>query len=73
IVLYGREFWREVLNFDALLKHGMIGVEDLDLFEFADTPEDAMAILKPFLLENYLQPHQVRADEELPDIARSRI
>lgn len=73
IVLYGGEFWREVLNFDALLKYGMIGEEDMSLFEFADTPETAMTILKPFLLENYLQPHQVRAAEELPDIARSRI
>ncbi|MBA3974365.1 MAG: TIGR00730 family Rossman fold protein [Candidatus Solibacter sp.] len=73
IVLYGRDFWNEIINFEALVKHGMISAEDLDLFEFADTPEDAMAVLRPFLGENYLQPHQVRAAEELPDIAHSRI
>lgn len=73
ILLYGPEFWREVINFDALVKHGMISPQDLDLFQMVDSPEEAMALLKPFLEEHYLQPHQVRAAEELPDIAKSRI
>lgn len=73
IILYGTEFWREILNFDAMVKHGVISAADLDLFEFADSPAAALAQLKPFLEANYLQPHQVRAAEELPDIAKSRI
>jgi uncharacterized protein (TIGR00730 family) len=73
ILLYGPDYWNEILNFDAMARHGMVSRDDLNLFEFADTPEGAMALLKPFLLENYLQPHQVRAAEDLPDIARSRI
>jgi uncharacterized protein (TIGR00730 family) len=73
ILLYGSQFWKEILNFDALVRHGMIGEDDLRLFHFADTAEEAMSLLEPFLADNYLQPHQVRAAEDLPDIAKSRI
>jgi uncharacterized protein (TIGR00730 family) len=73
IILYGSDFWNELINFEAMVKHGVIAREDLDLFEFADSPSAALARLKPFLEEHYLQPHQVQAAEELPDIAKSRI
>lgn len=73
ILLYGTEFWREIFNFEAMVRHGVISSSDLNLFEFVDSPAAALARLKPFLEEHYLQPHQVRAAEELPDIAKSRI
>ena len=41
IVLFDRDYWRQVVNFDALIETGMIAAEDLKLFEFADTAEDA--------------------------------
>ena len=46
IILYGEAYWREILNFDALIKHGMIAAEDLQLFSFASTPENALEQLK---------------------------
>ncbi len=73
ILLYGSSFWKEVINFDALVRHGMISPEDLELFQFVDNPGDALSALKTFLGAHYLQPHQVRAAEDLPDIAKSRI
>jgi uncharacterized protein (TIGR00730 family) len=73
IMLYGSEFWKEVVNWDALVRHGMISKSDLDLFTMVDDPHAALDYLKGFLAKHYLQPHQVRAAEELPDIARSRI
>lgn len=73
IILYGSDFWKEILNFEALARHGVISPSDLELFAFADSPAAALAQMKPFLEEHYLQPHQVRAAEELPDIAKSRI
>src|SRR6478735_4290394 len=34
VVLYGSKYWKEVINFDALVKHDMIAPEDLDLFQY---------------------------------------
>jgi uncharacterized protein (TIGR00730 family) len=36
IVLFGRAYWRSILNFDGLLAHGLIAEEDLALFEIVD-------------------------------------
>src|SRR5690349_1598284 len=46
IVLYGSAYWKEIVNFDALVKHGVIAKEDLNLFRFADDPATALDILK---------------------------
>jgi uncharacterized protein (TIGR00730 family) len=74
IVLYGSEFWHEILNFDALIKHGVISASDLNLFRFADTPESALDILREGLTHYYLEPESAlpRAIDEAPEIARTR-
>lgn len=73
ILLYGSDYWREILNFDALVKYGMIAPEDLNLFGFADTPEDALRILKEGLTKYYLVPEAgLPASEEAPEIAKTR-
>jgi uncharacterized protein (TIGR00730 family) len=41
VFLYGSTFWKEVVNFDALVRHGTIAPEDLKLFEFVDDPRSA--------------------------------
>lgn len=41
IVLYDRKFWNEVINFDAMVKHGVISEPDESLFTYAETPEQA--------------------------------
>ena len=66
ILLYGTSFWNEIVNFPALARHGMISQGDLDLFEFADDPEQAMAILR-----RSLEAHVDVATRETPAIARS--
>jgi uncharacterized protein (TIGR00730 family) len=68
VVLYGTPFWKEILNFDALVRHGMIGEEDLQLFSFADDVDAAFKLLEAGLTKYYLEP-----DREEPAIARSRI
>jgi uncharacterized protein (TIGR00730 family) len=45
IVLYGREFWESVINFEALVEWGTISPEDLDLFCIVDTVEEAHAFI----------------------------
>ena len=74
IVLYGSQFWKEVINFPALVRHGTIAEEDLDLFHFADDPQTAFQILESELTKYYLHP-EVPLPEPLkcePDIAKSR-
>jgi len=72
IVLYGSEYWKEVINFDALVKYGTIAQSDLELFQYADTPAEALDILQKFLTTHYLTPAPEPATEA-PEIARSRV
>ncbi len=46
IVLYGSDYWKEIVDFDALARHGMIAPEDLRLLHFADRPDEAFEILR---------------------------
>ena len=46
IVLYGREYWNDVVDFAALAKHGMIAASDLDLMHVVETRQDAMQCLR---------------------------
>lgn len=46
VVLYGPKYWKQVLNFDFMVKYHTISKQDLKLFHFADTPEEAFEILK---------------------------
>ena len=74
VVLYGSEFWKEILNFDALVKHGMISADDLRLFQFANDPQTALQILTDNLTRHYLQPEaSTEAPQEAPEIAKSRV
>ncbi|HZL57775.1 MAG TPA: TIGR00730 family Rossman fold protein [Bryobacteraceae bacterium] len=66
IVLYGTSFWKEIVNFEALVKYGTIAAADLELFQFADTPEAAMQILQAALSDQASSPAA-----EIPSISRS--
>jgi predicted Rossmann-fold nucleotide-binding protein len=68
VILYGSAFWKEILNFDALLKHGMIAEKDLELFSFADDVDTAFRQLEIGLTKYYLEP-----DRDTPAIAKSRV
>lgn len=74
IVLYGRSFWNEVLNFEAMVRHGVILEADLQLFKFADSPEEAFSILQNELEHNYLEgeAQPSPSPEATPEIAHSR-
>ena len=41
ILFFGREFWDRVVNFDALVEEGVVSPQDLDLFSFCETAEEA--------------------------------
>ena len=46
ILLYGREFWNRVVNFEALAEEGVIAPDDLKLFHFVETAEEGWDIVK---------------------------
>ena len=66
IVLYGSQFWKEVINFEALVRHGTVSREDLELFEFADDVDTAQRILQEGLMKHHLQ-----VEAETPAISKS--
>ena len=55
IVLFGSEFWNEVVNFEALVKWGTIAKEDLELFRIFDDADEAFEYLKTELTKYYVE------------------
>jgi uncharacterized protein (TIGR00730 family) len=45
-LLFGKEFWQKVINWDALADAGTIADKDLDLFRFVDTAQEAMELIE---------------------------
>jgi uncharacterized protein (TIGR00730 family) len=54
VVIYGSEYWKKVFNLEILVDTGAISPKDIELFQFADTPEQAFELLRHGLTENYL-------------------
>ena len=54
IVLFGAEYWEEVINFEALIRHGTIDREDLQLFHRTDSVDEAFGIVTRHLTEHAL-------------------
>ena len=46
VLLFGREFWTRLINFDHLVETGMISPEDVHLFRFVETAEEAWSTLQ---------------------------
>jgi len=55
IVLYGADFWRELLHLDTLVRWGTISPEDLSLFRIIDSVDEAFEHLRTELTELYLE------------------
>jgi len=64
VILYGSDYWNEIVNFKALARHGMISPEDLQLFQFADDPATALHLLQSRLVPD--------AQEVTPAFAHSQ-
>ena len=48
ILLYGTDFWRKLINWEMFVEEGLIHREDLDLFQFVDSPEQAWQKIAEF-------------------------
>ena len=77
VVVYGSTYWQSVLNLDVLVDKGAISPRDRDLYQFADTPEEAFALLRDGLTQNHLtvETPAAAADDDhalRPEIAKTR-
>jgi hypothetical protein len=54
VLIYGSEYWKRVFDLNALVGTGAISPKDMELFQYADTPEQAFDLLRRGLTENYL-------------------
>jgi uncharacterized protein (TIGR00730 family) len=71
VILYGREFWSQVFNFEPMVKWGAILEQDLSLFRMCDTPADAFEYLRTHLIEHHLEP-PTSQEAAAPGIAKTR-
>ena len=74
IVIYGSEYWKKIVNFQAMVDAGVISPQDLDLFKMFDTPEESFEFLKDGLTKYHLGPQQPKRKGEpaVPEIAKTR-
>jgi uncharacterized protein (TIGR00730 family) len=78
VIIYGSGYWKKVFNFEWLVDTGAISPGDIELFRFADTPEEAFELLKAGLIAHHLdsgaqRPPKPPTPEELlgPEFART--
>ena len=48
VILFGREFWTKTINFEYLRDEGVIAAEDLDLFSYAETAQEAWDMIQSY-------------------------
>ena len=46
VLLFGKEYWQRIIDFEALVDEGAIDPQDLDLFQYVETPREAWDIIK---------------------------
>ena len=71
VVMYGPEYWKKVIDFDELVAHGMITRDDLRLFRFMETPEEAFKYLKSFLTATYVTAGETTSRQGIEGVERA--
>jgi len=72
VVIYGRQYWERLINFQAMIDAGAIAASDLELFRIVDTPEEGFEYLKQGLTEYHLGADRPRrSGEAVPEIAKT--
>ena len=54
IIIYDEAYWREIINFDALVEHGTINKEDMKLFDFCNSVDEAFSKIKIHFEKHFL-------------------
>jgi len=74
VVIYGSEYWKKIINFEAMVDAGVIAPQDLELFKISDSPEESFEFLKNGLTKYHLGAQQPKRTGEaaIPEIAKTR-
>jgi uncharacterized protein (TIGR00730 family) len=72
VVIYGREYWEKLINFQTMVDAAAISPKDLELFKMVDTPEEGFEYLREGLIKYHLGPDRPkRVGEVVPEIAKT--
>ena len=71
VVLYGREYWDQVLTLGPMVEWGAIADHDVGLLRYADSPSDAFEYLRSHLIAHHLEP-ATEQEAAAPGIAKTR-
>jgi len=71
VILYGSDYWDEVLNLKPMAEWGAIADQDLELLQRADAPAEAFEELRDHLIAHHLEP-PTQQEAETPGIAKTR-
>ena len=71
VILYGREYWEQILNLKPMDEWGAINPGDLELMRWVDSPEQALEQLRGHLMEYHLVPETAQ-ENRAPGIAKTR-
>ena len=71
VILYGSEYWDEVLSLRPMAEWGAIADQDLDLLHHADSPSQAFDYLRDHLVAHHLEP-ATQQETDAPGIAKTK-
>src|SRR5947209_17064739 len=69
VIIYGKQYWNRLINFQAMVDAGTISPQDMDLFRIVDSPEEGFEYLRDALTKFHLGG---LPKEGLPEIAKTR-
>jgi len=72
VIIYGSEYWKRVINFQAFVDAGTVSPQDVELFKIVDNPEEAFEFLRDGLTKHHLGGTPKKQGEVLPEIAKTR-
>lgn len=72
VILYGTDYWDQILHFKPLVEWGAIHEDDLLLMDRVDTPRRAFQVLREHLEMHHLRPEVPNDASRVPDIAKTR-
>ena len=71
VVIYGSEYWNQLINFQSMIDAGTISASDVELFKMVDSPEEGYEFLRDGLTQHHLEMQPKRAGEAAPEIAKT--